>query len=183
MSFFAIESLKETPRRKLFTLLGVEYQATPLAWFSLVYPAVIGLIVSFLVLPQADLLTRILTGIAFGLCINLMYFIHGFGHILSGRLVGAPMQANLITATVYVNHYEDTVEYPSWVHIGRTLGGPIANAIAGIVALLVYNAGLQSPVILFFAIANLLFTLTILPLPSADGEVIVRELRDWKPRR
>ncbi len=183
MSLYVIESLQEAPRRKLFTLLGVEYQATPLAWISLVYPAVIGIIVSFIALSERDVITRILTGIAFGLCINLVYFIHGLGHILSGRLVSAPMQANLITATVFVNQYTDTVEYPSWVHIGRTLGGPIANAIAGVVALVVYNAGLQSPVLGFFAIANLLFTTTILPLPAMDGIVIVRELRDWKPRR
>jgi Zn-dependent protease len=96
-------------------------------------------------------------------------------------MVNAPMKALIMTATVGVTHFEDEGEQVSRVHVGRSLGGPLLNLAVGVVAVALYLFALDSYFLLFLGIVNLGFgVFTILPIPSLDGSVILRELRDWK---
>lgn len=180
MSLFSVENISTVPRRKLFTLWGVEFQATPWAWFSLVYPQLIGLVVSFVVLPNLDLGMRLLSALGFGVCILGAYYIHELGHLLSGHLVGSPMTVNLVTATTQINHYDEHVPVASWVHIGRAIGGPLANLGAFLIASLLISSAPNNVFLSIFSLTNGLLLFAILPVPSLDGAVIVRELRHWR---
>ena len=120
-------------------------------------------------------------GLGFGLLIILSSFFHGLGHVISSRMVNAPMKALVMTATVGVTHFDDYEEQGSRVHVGRSLGGPALNLILGIIAIAIYLSALDSYFLLFFGIVNLGFGgFTFLPIPSLDGSVILRELRGWR---
>lgn len=181
MSFLVLENVQETPRRKLFSLLGVDYMATPYAWIAPILMAIIGIVVAF-IFPNADeTMTRILTGLGYGVLFFAGIYLHDIGHIISSRIVDAPMDVVLITATINLTLYNDEHDYPSRVHIGRSLGGPLINLLFGGIALVIYTSSLENHFVLFFGIIGLLFAFTtILPLPSLDGAVILRELRNWK---
>lgn len=122
-----------------------------------------------------------MVGIVYGLLIILAGFCHGLGHIISSRMVGAPVSAVIETATVSVTYYDGDDELlPSRVHVGRALGGPVLNIAVGLLALGI-NAGVGSYFLGFFGVVSILFGLfTLLPIPSLDGAVILRELRNWR---
>lgn len=166
------EDLDTVPRRHLFTLLGVPWNATPTAWIGRLVFLSTGVVLA-LMFGQP-----ILTGIAFGIVIELSYFLHDIGHVLGGKAVGKPMDEALITTIRHVNYYRGLQDFPKQVHLGRALGGPIFNASIGLAMLLIWQ-GMGSPIVLFAVFMNLgIFGLgSLLPLPSIDGEVIWRELR------
>jgi Zn-dependent protease len=181
MTLFAFESFEEPRRRKLFTLLEVDYFSTHRFWVNIPLTAVAGIAVALIFSPADQLVSQVLVGLGFGLLIIVSSFIHGLGHIISSRMVKAPMKSLIMTATVNVTHFEDMGEQSSRVHVGRSLGGPVLNLILGVLAIAIYLIALDSYFLLFFGIVNLGFGgFTILPIPSLDGSVILRELRDWK---
>jgi Zn-dependent protease len=107
--------------------------------------------------------------------------LHGFGHILSGKLVHSAMDELLITATRDVNLYHgDQRLIPGHVHLVRSLGGPLFNIfVAGVCIMLatVVAPGFWLNLVTSLVSTNLFFGLGgLLPLPSVDGEVIWREL-------
>ena len=164
-------------RRRLFVLMGVPWEATPRAWVSPFLAASLGVLVA-LAAPSGDPAgTRILTGIGFGALLYAAVVVHSIGHVFSGRAVGSPMSANVLTATFHANEYAESPEpVPGHVHIGRALGGPLANFAIGLVAVGL-NAGLHSVWLSYFSQANLIFgVLALLPIPTIDGSVIWREL-------
>ena len=62
--------------------------------------------------------------------VDMATLFHAFGHILGGKLVRSPMDELLFTATRGVNIYHgDQSAYPSRVHLGRALGGPLFNLL------------------------------------------------------
>jgi hypothetical protein len=177
MTLFVLEDTEATQHRKIFTLLGVDYVMTPRAWVNIPLMLVVGIVLALILVP-ADSSSPILIGIGYGILIMIASFCHGLGHIISSRMVGAPMTALVSTATVYLTHYDDTETYPSRVHVGRSIGGPALNFIVGVIALALYSS-VNSHFLLFFGGVNLLFAvLTILPIPSVDGAVIFHELRN-----
>jgi len=103
--------------------------------------------------------------------------LHSVGHIIGGKLVGHPMDANLVTATRQINIYRGHQGHlPRRVHLGRALGGPVMNLLVGIIALIVGQA-VEGQLIDAFGIINLVFAvLAFAPIPTVDGEVIWREL-------
>jgi Zn-dependent protease len=120
-------------------------------------------------------------GLGYGLLIMLSSFFDGLGHIIDSRKVNAPMTALIMTAAVGVTHFEDRVEQGSLVHVGRSLDGPTLNLAFGIVAIAIYLFTLDSYFLLSFGIVNLGFGVLIsLPIPSLDGSVNLRELRNWR---
>lgn len=175
---FVQEDIETTPRIHLFTLSGVPWEATPQAWRSIPQNLIGGFLGTYIFMPGADIVTRLIYGVIFGALLIAANSIHSIGHILGGKIVGAPMDELLVTASRHVNIYRnDPPDLPSRVHLGRALGGPALNIAVGIivlaVALLIGSAGL-----LFFSVANLGFGISALfPIPSLDGEVIWRELR------
>lgn len=181
MTLFVPESTEEAQHRKLFAVLGVDYVATVWAWVNLPLMVIVGIVIALIFVPAEQLLAQIGVGIVYGLLIMVSSFCHGLGHILSSRFVNAPMKALITTATVYVTHYENVEEYPSRVHVGRSLGGPLLNLVLGLVTMAVYVFVVKNHFLLLFGVVNLVFAVfTLLPIPSVDGDIILRELRDWK---
>jgi Zn-dependent protease len=181
MTLFVFEDIEEFHQRRLFTILGVDYFATSRSWMNLPFMAIIGIAVALIFAPTNQLLLQILVGLGYGFLIIICSFCHSLGHIISSRIVKAPVTSLLSTATVTVTHYEDDQEQPGRVHVGRSLGGPVFNLLLGSIAIVIYMVAVPNHFLLFFGIVNLVFgVLTLLPIPSLDGAVILRELRDWK---
>jgi hypothetical protein len=179
MTLFVLENTEARQHRKIFTLLGVDFIMTQRAWMNIPLMLIVGIVLAFVLAP-ADPSSPILIGIGYGILIMIASFCHGLGHIISSRIVGAPMTALVATATVYLTHYNDTEEYPSRIHVGRSIGGPVLNIVVGVIALGLYSS-VNNHFLLFFGGVNLIFAvLTILPIPSVDGAVFFRELRNWK---
>jgi hypothetical protein len=178
-----LEDVHSTPKRKLFRWLGVDWLATPYAWLSIPFYISIGLVAALLGKTPRSAWNRVCTGIGYGFILIGMNVIHTIGHILSGKLAGAPMKANLVTATFHVNLYpDDPPSLPPRIHLRRALGGPLLNIMVGLLALLV-NSFLQVGWISFFGLANCIVALwCLLPLPGLDGSVLMKNLFR-KPRR
>jgi hypothetical protein len=173
MTIFVVESIDQSRQRKLFTLLGVDYCATSRVWLNPPLMVLIGIIIALIFAPTNQLLSQILAG--------LWVWFAGDDQQLLPR-VNAPVKSILATATVYVTHYEDDEEQPSRVHLSRSLGGPGLNLLLGLTALAIYMLAVPNHFLLFFGIVNLGFgVFTLLPIPSLDGAVIWRELRDNEP--
>jgi hypothetical protein len=181
MTLFVVENVEESSQRKLFTFMGVDYLATPRSFLNLPLMALLGIVIAFLFAPVDELLEQVLIGIGYGLLIIVVVQFHDLGHIIGARMVGAPMKSLLMTATVNLTIYEDDSERPSRVHLGRALGGPVFNLLLGLIVIVIYRSGADNHFILFFGIVNLaLVAITLLPIPSVDGSVILRELRNRK---
>lgn len=183
MTIFAVESLEEPRLRRVFTLFSVEYLITSWGWANVALALVVGVAVAIVVGPDRSLVSEVLAGAAFGALIMVSSFCHGLGHIMSSRVVSAPMQSIVLTATVPVTRYDDGQDQASAVHLGRSLGGPTLNLVVGSAALAAASLGVAATFVTFFGIVNLAFgVFTLLPVRSLDGSVILRELRDWRPR-
>lgn len=188
--FGVFEDIWETPRRKVFRFLGVDWLATPYAWISipLIIPGSIPLAFALYLLP--DLAGQVFSavpqtigqavvwGLIFGLGLFVVNYVHASGHVISARMVRGVMDANLITATRIITLYSgDQSGFGKGVHIGRSIGGPAANILLGGLALGI-NALLGGSVFVeFMGYANLAFGIGALgPFPSVDGWVIWGEL-------
>ena len=181
MTLLILENIGSSNQRKLFKLLGVDYVATSRAWIAPIWIAIFGIILSLIFAPVDGLLSLILTGLAYGFLIFMTIFFHDLGHILSSRMVKAPMQTIVLSATVNATLYDETEEHPSYVHIARALGGPVLNMLLGLATMTIYNLAASNHFLELFWLTNLILAgITMLPAPSFDGDVIVRELRDWK---
>ncbi|MBT3713464.1 MAG: hypothetical protein HN736_19230 [Anaerolineae bacterium] len=177
MTLMVVESLEKLKQRKIFTLLGVDYFITKRTWINLPLMLGVGIILAFVISPEDPANLKILSGVGYGLLIILSMFFHGIGHIISSRMVGAPVKSIVMTATVNVLRFEDSEEKPSRIHLGRSLGGPIFNLLVGIISIMIFNAVMASDFILFFGWVNMVFgVITLLPIPTLDGPVIFREL-------
>ena len=116
--------------------------------------------------------------------VEISTLIHALGHILGGKLVRSPMDELLLTATRGVNIYHgDQDTLPSFVHLGRAMGGPVLNLLVYCVVLqlLPYSGtGFMSDVLAAIASTSLFMGVGgFLPLPSVDGQVIWREVFHW----
>lgn len=180
MTLLVIENLHKSPRRKLFSISGVDYLATPLGWVQALLYLILGLVLAYFIAPYEGVAARLGAGLVYGVLLSATMFNHTLGHLLGSKFVGAPLHATLITATVSISVYEDNHDYPSRVHLGRAVGGSLFNLMVGLLFLVPVAAGLASHFILFFAFANLAMVAIWLPIPTLDGEVIWRELRHWR---
>lgn len=180
MTLFILESLEDSSHRKLFSILGTDYIMTSRAWLNLPLMMIMGIIIALLAAPADDIVAQIMIGIGYGLLMMLASFCHGLGHILSSRMVDAPVTKLIATATVYTTFY-DNDNVSSREHIGRAIGGPAFNLLVGLIVLAIYTLALPSHFMLFFGIINLVFVaITITPLPSLDGAILLHELRQSK---
>lgn len=174
-----IEDYYTLPLRPIGKLFGIPVVATPHAWLNPFLLAGPAFIATFILVPDADLAGRVALTALWALLGLLMSFIHSIGHILSGKLAGAPMDKLVVTMTRQPNVYEgDQDHYPPRVHILRAIGGPALNLIVGAAAIIVLLVAGYSPTLFVFAGMNLAFGLGALaPVPSVDGEVLARYLR------
>jgi Zn-dependent protease len=172
------EDIRKGPRRSLLKVLGVPWVATSRAWMSPIVFAAAGILLAWMMPPGGPPIgMKLLVGVGYGALIYLAEIVHTIGHTVSGRAVGAPMTANILTATLHSNEYAaDRTAVARHVHIGRAIGGPLANLVVGLLAAAAL-AQVASPWIRFFSQVNLLVgAAALLPIPTIDGSVIWREL-------
>jgi hypothetical protein len=171
----------DTVRHIPFGMLwGVKVSLTPITWLGPLVFFALRLLVG-LFATGMSLSDWFYDALLFTIAVEAATPLHAFGHILSGKLVHSPMDELLITATRDVNlYYGDQSTVPSYVHLGRALGGPVFNLlIAGLLYALLplVPAGVGLTILDRIASMNLFFGVVgFLPLPSVDGEVIWREL-------
>ena len=172
-----LENLDTTPRVKLGSVLGVPITATGYAWVNPVIAGGLGLARSLR--QDKTFPARLADALSLALALQAANVIHAGGHIVSGKLAGSPMDELVLTATRYANRYEgDQSAYPAAVHVGRAVGGPIANlAAAGLLGLLAARlpAGFGRDFSTQAAAINRAVGLgSLLPLPPVDGGIIWR---------
>jgi hypothetical protein len=176
------EDLGTTPRRRLFTLFGVQWLATPYAWFSPPFFCTLGIAAAFIAYADRLPASQLLAGVAYGLMLYACNTIHSLGHILGGTLLGAPMNALLLTATRDVNVYlGPRAEAPLRIRMGRAASGPLLNLLTGVV-MVVAGRALHAGWLTLFGCFNLGVGLwTLCPIPTLDGWVIWRGLLGRPP--
>ena len=124
---------------------------------------------------------RLYQSMLFTIAVEITTVLHALGHIISGKMVHSAMDELLITTTRDVNLYHgDQSIVPGYVHLVRSLGGPVFNLIiAGLLSVLAVGVapGFWSALVVSLISTNRFFGFGgFLPLPSVDGEVIWREL-------
>lgn len=159
---------------------GVQISITPLAWLSPFIFFGLHLLLN-LVNNQLDLTERIKQATVFTIAVEITILLHSFGHILSGKMVRSAMDELLLASTRDLNLYHgDQSSVPSFVHVIRSLGGPIFNIlIAGLCYILkpIMPPGFPSMLLGSLISVNLFFGLGgLLPIPTVDGAVIWREI-------
>lgn len=180
MTLLILENLDETNHRKLFSIMGTDYVMTSLGWLNIPMMIGAGILVAWFLAPVEGIQNIILSGIAYGLLMLIASFCHGLGHIISSKMAGAPMTKLIGTITVHTTYYDDNEEdnISSKAHMMRAIGGPVLNLVLGILMLVINASIFPSHFILFFGVINLVFfAITISPLPSLDGAVLLREMR------
>ena len=179
LRFGFIENLGAVRHIPVGALGGVKISLTPTVWlFPFVFLLLRFALNSFD--TNSTFAARLYDSVVFMLGVAAFTLTHAFGHLLSGKLVGSSMDELLFTATRGVNIYDgDQTLVPGRVHLGRALGGPIANLLCAalLFLLLPSTGGFLADVIASTASTNLFAGAgSFLPLPSIDGQVIWREL-------
>jgi len=167
----------------LFTFLGTEWQATPYAWLSLPFWCLLGILTALVGERGTSTDGRLLVGLGYGVLLSLTNVIHSLGHVVASKLIGAPMDAILMTATRNINlHLRDQSGYAKGIHIGRALGGPLLNIAVGLICFAIGSLS-QTEWLAAFALFNVVIGIfTLFPLPSIDGWVIWGELLGFRRR-
>lgn len=171
--FLVFEDVASTSRHRLFALLGVEWVATRYAWIEPLFFTSLGLFGSAIARSASPPSGRLIQGLGWGLFLYLCNAVHSLGHIIFGRAVGAPMNANLLTATRDVSLYEDDRRTVSdHVRAVRAMGGPAANLALGALVLgLAHSLGsdwLSMCGYLSLGVA----AWTLMPVPTLDGWIL-----------
>jgi hypothetical protein len=180
LKYGIIEDIDTVRRIPIGQFWGVKLFITPITWLG---PFVFfGLhFLLNLLNPTLSLPDRLYQSLLFTIAVEITPVLHAFWHILSGKMVNSAMDELLITATRDVNLYHgDQHTIPGYVHLVRSLGGPVFNLIvAGLLSFFVagVSSGFWSGLVASLISTNRFFGFGgFLPLPSVDGEVIWREL-------
>lgn len=170
---FFIEDVDTAPRTTIAHTGETAVSVTPLAPLGRLASVAGGFVLALFLHRDARGWKRLKLSLIHALGIELANLGHSVGHIVSARAVGAPMDELLITATRHATLYDEN-DVTSEQHIGRSLGGPLANVA---MALLFGLFAWRSPVARTLAMVNAgTAALAFLPLPDVDGEVLWREL-------
>ena len=175
-----LDAVRHIPVGKLW---GMQLSVTPITWLSPIVFFGLGAVL-ILLEPGINLTQTLYHAGVFVIGVEISTLIHALGHILGGKLVRSPMDELLLTATRGVNIYHgDQDTLPSFVHLGRAMGGPVLNLLVyyGMLQLLPYSGtGFMSDVLTAIASTSLFMGVGgFLPLPSVDGQVIWREVFHW----
>jgi hypothetical protein len=175
--YWVLENIDQPARRHLLKFGGIEWQATRYACLSPLTFGACGLLAAAFLGKLSLDPSSWLTGLVYGLLFYSTNFVHTLGHLLSGNLVGQPMQANLLTATFDVNIYAGNQSgYTRRVHLGRALGGPLLNMLVGLLCLAA--GGWTGGWLKIAGLVHLASALwTSLPIAPMDGWVIQKYLR------
>ena len=183
LKYFILEDLDTVRKIRIGSFWNVSLLITPLTWLSPFVFFGLHFLLNLLD-TRLTLNERLFQSIYFVIAVELTTAIHAFGHILSGKLVHSAMDELLITATRDVNLYHgDQSKVPGYVHLVRSLGGPLINVLVGVVCILIapsISPGFWTGVNNSMVSTNLFFGLGgLLPVPSVDGQVIWREIINW----
>ena len=183
LKYFILEDLDTVRKIRIGSFWNVSLLITPLTWLSPFVFFGLHFLLNLLD-TRLTLNERLFQSIYFVIAVELTTAIHAFGHILSGKLVHSAMDELLITATRDVNLYHgDQSKVPGYVHLVRSLGGPLINVLVGVVCILIASSispGFWTGVNNSMVSTNLFFGLGgLLPVPSVDGQVIWREIINW----
>ena len=180
LKYGIIEDIDTVRRIPIGQFWGVKLFITPITWLGPFVFFGLHFLINLLS-PDLSLPDRLYQSLLFTIAVEITTVLHAFGHILSGKMVNSAMDELLITATRDVNLYHgDQHIIPGYVHLVRSLGGPVFNLIvAGLLTFFVagVSSGFWSGLVASLISTNLFFGFGgFLPLPSVDGEVIWREL-------
>jgi len=178
LKYGIIEDVDTVRRIPIGRFWGVKLLITPITWLG---PFVFfGLhFLLNLLNPRPSLSDRLYQSLLFTIAVEITTVLHALGHIISGKMVHSAMDELLITTTRDVNLYHgDQSIIPGYVHLVRSLGGPVFNLIvAGLLSLLEIPSGFGSALVASLISTNQFFGFgSFVPLPSVDGEVIWREV-------
>jgi len=180
--FFIFENLDTVRKISLGKFWGVEIVITSLVWLGPFLFFALHFVVNLLNV-NLTLADRLSQSFYFSLAVEITTAIHALGHIISGKIVNSAMDELLITALRDVNRYHgDQSQIKSRTHLGRALGGPVLNLIVAGICIFVAQlipSGFWSNLNASMISVNLFFGLGgFLPVPSVDGAVIWREIRN-----
>lgn len=161
-------------------LLGVPLMVTARVWLMPLVWLVVGVLIAWSALPDLPDIERVVWGVLYaGLVLISYVLVHLAGHIISGRRVNAVMDAALLDGVRVVNVYHDAPDaaITSRQHVGRAIGGPIANTALALLALLIW-ALTGAHAALFMGVVNVILGLgALIPAGGLDGEILLREWR------
>jgi hypothetical protein len=164
------------PHTPHFHILGVPTRLRPIATLS-------GLLTGTLTYALARRLNRESPAALLALAGAVAWYdadlIHVAGHIVSSRLVDAPMDY-VSWGFFATNGYKQHDVTPQQ-HIGRSLGGPIASGLAAVIYWVAWRAlgrTLLGRIALVACIVNTVVALgSLAPISLVDGGVIYTNLR------
>jgi hypothetical protein len=180
LKYGIIEDIDTVHRIPIGQFWNVKLLITPVTWLGPFVFFGLHFLINLLN-TSLTLQDRLYQSLLFTIAVEITTVLHAFGHILSGKMVNSAMNELLITATRDVNLYHgDQSLVPGYVHLVRSLGGPVFNLIvAGLLSFFVagVSPGFWSGLVASLISTNRFFGFGgFLPLPSVDGEVIWREL-------
>lgn len=175
-----VEDLGTVKRIPVGKFWNVNLLITPITWLGPFIFFSLHFLLNLLN-TQLTLNERLFQAMIFTIAVEITTVLHAFGHILSGKIVNSAMDELLITTTRDVNLYHgDQSTIPGYIHVARSLGGPLFNLLmAGIFYIVspLIPSSFWSALIASLSSTNLFFGLGgLLPIPSVDGEVIWREI-------
>lgn len=163
--------------RPLFRLFGVKWLARPNTWQAVLFYGFLGLLIAIATGFGKPLGGLLLDVLLFTPLLYSVTVVHLTGHLVTGALTRAPVDAVLLTAVWHRTLYRSSQQtYPHWARIYRTLGGPILNLVFGVVIIgwwLLFSYTWLG----ILAWGNLLVgAATLLPFPNFDGGRVWRLL-------
>ena len=172
------------PRWRLFSLLGVEWWATRWAWAGPLFWVALGWMVDWAdpTAAESGVPNRMAAGTAYGGLLWLANVVHTLGHVAGARVAGTPMDAVVVTSTRDVNVYRGAKrDVAERIRVVRSMGGPLANALLGALALVAARglAGVGDPaggaapwLRIFGAFSLCIAAWTLMPVPTMDGWIV-----------
>jgi hypothetical protein len=175
---YVVEPPPAVPGRRVGSLLGAEWYLSQYAWVAPLWVLALGGAVARRTTSGRSVAEIGRLGGGYALLTAASMVCHQLGQLAGGRVVGAPLSGEVFTATLAYQLYPAEGDQPSHVHLARALGGPLANLLVGMAALLAWSFGLRSRLLGYLAGLNLAFAAaSMAPIPTMDGGVVVRELR------
>jgi Zn-dependent protease len=180
-AFLVFEDFETTPRRTFLHAFGVDWSTTPSGWLTIPAFGSLGLVAGLL-WWDGPLAQKLVVGLLAGLVVLAIQVLHELGHVITARLAGGPMREVRFAAIRPLTLYDDPPNLPNRVHLGRAIGGPAMNLALGLATFPLWSnaaPGIPSFLLGVFTLVSIAFGLiSLLPIPSVDGEVIWRALRE-----
>jgi hypothetical protein len=136
LKYGILEDIDTVPRIPVGRFWGVTLLITPFTWLGPVFFFVTHFVLNLLK-EQPGLTDRLYQSMLFTIAVEITTIFHAFGHIFSGKMINSAMDELLITTTRDVNVYHgDQRLIPGYVHLARSLGGPLFNLFVALVCIL-----------------------------------------------